>query len=638
MNWIVSGRTSDPVTRKTAKWTFTIEPLAVGSDFAGSTYRGRPQLAARIKEGFQRSVRQTTLLSAMALRTCLTHFWRFLDDQERLSELMHGAKAVKIDDLTWEELEAIWRHFINWLKSISASEMAQSYKYKINWLVHSVFIQAFELDYDHGNTRKAVLNIYIYFKYSASEMYDIEHVEFDDAKWAFRHLARAWHGILRRIDRGRDLASRADEFVPGSSGTYRWNGGYWNHAKNRLAYLLKETPFRSIARDPGHLMSQRPDRLRHDLPADLVWEEGFYQNATIDAHVACVFLRAPEIAVALAMVSMKTGLNVDTIARMPVDRWFTPDLFSPEKRVILFGPKRDGERIVRASSSRTKHTDAYRIIQRVIEIQAPLRSRMKEVAALTGDGDMARRAELIWVYPTQFGIRDILPGKSKDTIHGWLDAFFDAIAAKEKRPPFRYRLSDGRDIWALFVYFRSGFNHILTMQALGHSTIASLLHYLEKKSVIIEDKKKQIDLQNRIILDLKVGKFSPASHRPERLHKSTSGLLCSEPTKPDKDADPGNPGGRICLAQRCFACSRWYATKESLVMLSRVIMDLERLRSDIALSLWETSDYPVMLALYLHIRNKFHHSLVAKSIEEARHLPVIVQTGMFAGFARETRQ
>lgn len=72
-------------------------------------------------------------------------------------------------------------------------------------------------------------------------------------------------------------------------------------------------------------------------------------------------------------------------------------------------------------------------------------------------------------------------------------------------------------------------------------------------------------------------------------------------------------------------------------MLSRVIMDLERLRDEIALSLWETSEYPIVMAVYLHIRNKFHRTLIAKAIEEAQHLPVIIQTGMFIGFAREVR-
>lgn len=637
MNWDVSGRCVDLVTGKTDNWTYSIAPLAEGTGLAGNAIRGRPLLAERIKDGFERTLVRAALSSAMDRRTCLAHFWRFLDDQERISEVVHGLEAVKIDDLNWEELEATWRHFIDWLRAKSKTEMSQSYRYKVSWSVCSVFLQAFELEVDRKRTIKEVLNIYPYFNNTSDEMYDLEHVEFEDAKWGFRKLALAWRGILKRIEIGRGLAALGGDYVAGSSGANRWNGGYWNRVENRLSFLLRETPFHSIAHDPKKFKQQRLDRLRFDLPPDLIWEDGFYKNPSIDAHVASVFFRAPEIAVALAMVTMKTGLNVDTIARMPVDKWFRRDPFSPERRVILHGPKRDGKRRVRASSSRTKHTDAYKIIERVIEIQAPLRKRMEQVAALTGDKEMARRAKLIWVYPNQFGVKDILPGKNRDELSTWLDAFFNACATKDKRREFRYRFSDGRDVWALFIYFRSGFNHVLTMQALGHSTIAALLHYLEKKVVIIEERKRLIDLQNRVIIDLKQAKFYPARHRPERMQPSISGLLCSAPTQPDQGADPGNPGGRICVAQRCFACSKWYATKESLAMLSRVIMDLERLRDEIALSLWETSEYPIILAVYLHIRSKFHRTLIAKAIKEAQHLPVIIQTGMFVGFAREAR-
>lgn len=638
MNWEISGRCPDPVTRKTIKWNYSIATLANGFARAGIAYRGRPQLTARIREGFELSVNRGTRSSAMARRACVAQFWRFLDFQEKSSELIPDVEAVKIDDLDWDEIEALWRHFLNWLRSKSSSEMSQSYKYQVNWAVYSVFMKSFELALADGSTDKPLLEIYVYFKDCQNDSYDIEHIEFEDAKWAFGHLARAWRGILKRIERGRDLASLAGEYVPGSSGAHRWDGGYWHRPENRLAYLLRETPFQLIALDPVKLLQRRSERLRFDLPSDMVWEDGGYQNMTIDAHIASVFLRGPEIAVALAMVSMKTGLNVDSIARMPVDSWFRPDPFSPNKRAILFGPKRHGEHHIHASSSRTKHTDAYQIIQRVIEIQAPLRQRMKEVAAATGDVKLARRAKLIWIYPTRMGVKDILPGRNKDEISVWLDRFLEAKAKIDNRIAVRYRLSHGRDVWALFVYFRSGFNHVLTMRALGHSTLKSLLNYLEKKIVIIEERKKLIDLQGRVIVHLWDGKFRPRDHRVERTNASISGLFCSDPTRPDRDADPGNPGGRICVSQRCFACSKWYATKDSLVMLSRVIMDLEELRDTIALSIWETSEYSLMMAMYAYIRSKFHRSLVEKAIEEARHIPAIVQTGMFVGLAREARQ
>ena len=207
---------------------------------------------------------------------------------------------------------------------------------------------------------------------------------------------------------------------------------------------------------------------------------------------------------------------------------------------------------------------------------------------------------------------------------------------RENKEPLRYRFSQGRDVWGLFVYHKSGFNHILTAQALGHSSLSSLLHYLEKRTLKVADRKRLIELQGKVITDLREATYSPLRYREKiaAAVRSATGLKCTDPTHPAPEADPGNPGGRTCRSQGCWACFNWYATVESLPYLLRMILDLKGMREVMALAVWETSDYPSMLEIYEYIVAKFHKDHVSKAEISASQMRPIITTTRFTTAAR----
>ena len=626
MNRCISGRYTDKCSGKPVTWTLTLAALAEG----GNGFRGRPKLLKRILDAFEVLHRAGARSSAYRALSNIKYFWRFLDDQEVLSKALPGVEAAVIDDLTWDELESSWRLFVDWIGSKPASKFSPRTKYYINSDVHRTFVQAFEMDVRQEKTQKTHLQIYVYFQDRQSYIYGGDVLDFDEAKAAFRALARAWRNILKRIEKGRAAAATGTNPMTGSSGRNRWQGGQWSNVANRLWLVERLMPFGILCRDAA-VREKARSGLQAEIRAELLLPELLQPTTGILAYAPALFLCREELAIAFAMVTMKSGLNPDSISRMTVGGWNRPDALQPDTRVTIYGPKRVGSINARASSSRVKLTDPYRIIEKVIEIQAPIRKRLAELAAETGNRQSPDRASLVWIGVGQAGAIDFLPcGSTFFEEHAFLDKFLaKAGVVRNDGSPLRYRMGQGRDVWGLFVYHRSGFNHLLTAQALGHSTLTSLLHYLEKRVLIIEDMKRQIDLQERVLVEVSEGRFAPRDYR--QLERAITGLHCTDLKNPAPGADPGNGGGRSCAAQRCWTCWNWFATRESLPFLLRMIGDLEGLREELSVVLWETSDYPAMLAVYGHVVSRFHASHVEAARAPAASMAPIVRTSMFAG-------
>lgn len=624
----VNGR--DP--RTSAPWELDLSNLAVGGGGA-QTFRGRPALLERLLPGFEAHVQGVSESTAYREKSQLIYFWRFLDDLESVSCVFSG-DPVLIDDLDSDEIEVVWKQFITWLRKKPATKMSSRTRYYINSSLYSIWSRAFQAAHLTGATSKSHIEIYVYFKHKKNSSYEGHPLDFDEAKSAFRVLANSWRSILKKIERGRSLALKGCNPMVGSGG-----GGSWKFMANRLwaanEYLL-------VTRSQDKIFLKK---LRDGLSEYAIDDEWRIPNLAqvgtgFNAYLPCLCLTRQEIAVAMAMVTMKTGLNPDAVARMEIDSWYRPDALSPDNRVIIFGPKRTGKYNLQASSSTTRLTDPYLIIQRIIEIQAPLRRRLLAEAERSNDRALRDRAKLVWLFPDFNGqISDFVPGVGRNTdsaaAHKMLDEIFETAGVRRNDgTPLQYKFSDGRDIWGLFVYHKSGFNNVLTAQALGHSSLASLLHYLDKRVTRIEDRKRLIDLHARVLADLGAGKYEPKRLRALQeglTETAATGLHCTDPQNPDPEADPGNPGGRTCGAQGCWACSKWFGTKESVPYLLKIIADLESIRESMSVALWETSDYPSMQAIYEHILNKFDPSIIDAGRKIADTLPAILVPRQFIG-------
>lgn len=628
MSYVIHGKNVDKVTKKTICWTMPLKPLAEGT----SKFRGRPHLTRRILPAFQDLCRDVAQSSAERHRHYLQHFWQFLDEQEKRASLFQDTRQLKIDDLEWLQLEALWRHFISWLRDMPESKFNHRSKYNTNQAVYAIFRRAFDLAVEFNQTDMETLDIYVYFRFKRSTAYGEDVLSFEDAKNAFRALVRTWRKICSRTTAARKIAAEGKNPMTGSSGANRWGGGAWSSPANCLWVVERLLPFAGLL--PDKILYRRAhDGMRHPVPTHLLIPEVDKRSTGMHAYATTRFLGLPELSIAFAMVSMKTGFNSDTISRMTVDDWSRPDPLNPGKRAILYGPKRVGNRIQRVSSSIVRKTDAYQIIKFVIDIQAPIRERLKELAKETNDPELERRGSLIWIGVLNGALIDLLPRHAAFyEPYQYLDEFFDkAGVLRENGTPLRYRMTQGRDIWASFVYHRSGMNYLLTAQALGHSTLGTLLHYLEKKQEIVKDRKRLIELQNKVFKDLQQGQYGPRRYREGHTETAVTGLNCVDFLNPAPEADPGHRAGASCVAQRCFQCWNWFATKESLPYLVRIIHDLEELRETLSIALWETSDYPLELALYKHIVSKFAEEHIVAATKVAHHLAPIVQTSLFVG-------
>ncbi|WP_156381646.1 hypothetical protein [Aurantimonas sp. Leaf443] len=634
MTLTISGRCVSRVTRKAASWTLPLTSLVEGGRF-----RGRPVLTQRLLNALQVLYEDGTKSTARNAVNKLKYFWEFLDHFEEMAAVLPGDQILRIDDVDWSMLESIWRHFIDWLRNIPEERLNRTTKYQANQMACSVFKAAFDLSVRNGETDKQHLDIYVYFKFLPSTAYDQAEFDFNDAKKALAILAKAWRKIVARIAMARKLAEGGRNPAVGSGHAQNAGRENWGDVKNRLWLIANILPFPRLSRDPSGTRKYR-DGMKHQLPMELLITELGSDRNGLTAHSSCLFLRQQELAIAFALVSMKTGMNPDSISQQTLDRWYVDDPMNQGERVTILGPKRDGQSNLKASSSTRKWTDAYQIIKQVVEIQQPLRHRLSELSADENNQELADLASLVWIgLGSDNGIFNYLPRSSTFTsLHAALDGFFLRNGVKNRfGEPMKYRVSQGRDIWGLFVYRRSGFNHILTASALGHSTLTALLHYLAKRTTLIEDRKKLVDLQSVVFRDLEKGMFAPRAYRKGPIETAVTGLHCTKPTQPAPNADPGNPGGRPCRAQGCWTCYNWFASLESLVPLCRIIRDLQGLREELPLAMWETSDFPIMLEIYKHIVSKFHSKHVSAAELAATDIPPIITTAMFISRQRVRR-
>jgi hypothetical protein len=249
-------------------------------------------------------------------------------------------------------------------------------------------------------------------------------------------------------------------------------------------------------------------------------------------------------------------------------------------------------------------------------------------------------ANLIWLWPSASGYNHLLPPSNyyREQIHAFLDDTFSKNGlTREDKKPLKLRLSDCRDIYALFFYQNSGFNHLLTARALGQSSLSSLLHYLEKKQLRIQDRIRLIKLYGMVLVDLAGRKYNPRHYREPLLNQAVTGLICTDNLHPDPRADPGNPGGRPCRSQNCPLCFNWLATIESVPFLIRMVVDLELIRDSMGLVLWEASSYPEDMEIYKYIISQFHPSHVEAARPAATAMPPIIETGRFTVAGRPRR-
>lgn len=653
-SWKLECRYPDMLTGQTVTAVVGFNRFAVGNGFT----TGRPLLLARLWPAIRMLCESLNPRTAKQTRHMIRRFWLFLDHMDALKHLSEP-KAQHIDDLQWSELELLWRHWVDWLRSSNWSEREVGRTF---WFVKKMFDTAFELEREHGHTEKEVLELFGYFR-TRPDITIAESIEFEDIRKIFKAIRKRWFESVARVTEFNEIADTGwPHWKTVGDANRRREFGYWEGLGNRLRFLRDYFPWKKgwVSRCP----LKRPDErlAAYKPPAWTPITPWSKKGSSLSTHLGAIYLTFDDLAMAIALVAMKTPFNTSTIGSLRASHWFVRDPQHPEKRVVIFARKaRARGRLQKAYSSIRSTSDPYAVIKTVIERTEPLRNAAREAAAQMRNRQdrseaedreltrLERLSDAVWLCPSPLrGVVDVgetLGAQANERIHQVLNKILVNEKAKDGGK-LRFRLKDGREMWARYVYERSGYSLLLTQFALSHSGLESLARYLNNKALRVRNFLKLSRLQERVFSELSDQKYDPLILRRlvgdgrmtddvvAKLRssvRSSFGLRCTDPKHPDVRADPGHTAGAMCRLQLCPFCSKWYATGDSVRFLQRALLDLESIELTAGVLVWETSSYPLWRALFQGIVSRFHSSIQKVALEKARGMPPILIGRRFAG-------
>lgn len=350
-----------------------------------------------------------------------------------------------------------------------------------------------------------------------------------------------------------------------------------------------------------------------------LWQ-GLYPDLSTVQHFFYLFL-------------IQTGWNVQVALDL--------DVSNPAWAIKIGDPNSDIYRIssfkVRSGTwqrtiSRGKPTHSpYRLIMRLTERSAPLRK-----AAVTGVVDcvvptIAQRSPWLHFGGSRESSLCVLDDKSYLRQHRESESYLRHLAkeinqaaardlepANEAKPreggaspvlvPDDMKASDFRDIFIGNEFLQSGYNLVIAKLAAGHASMASVRRYLFTRAWRRHGEGSVRRLMDHLWGEIEVHRIcDPAMLRAlcdrgvvtdeqrERWargkDKTYLGMGCANPLNPPKHIDPTHAAGEICRnQQRCTLCEHGIVMPESLPDLCKRLAELDVLRAQMSLSVWNRAE------------------------------------------------
>lgn len=336
-----------------------------------------------------------------------------------------------------------------------------------------------------------------------------------------------------------------------------------------------------------------------------------------------------ELRIAFAMLLLRTGWNTSTLAQLDVFNWNKPHNLQGKggNYVSIFSTKeRSGGRFQYTESYTNRPFSTYDILSKVIEWTSPLRAalcyRIKKLESDINYAESSKKQKIRnelhdlrylksspWIYLGSKG--DICRLELR-----WSDVnelFKRLGVTRDDGSAISFSQTLSRRTWAKFNFEKSESSAILTRDALGHSDLGSLMHYIAGRKELDKQTQRWLKLQTAL-LDIfqQNGSANPNVIRHlvndglltqseiEAVEQagsvSTSGFVCTDPFNPDKRIDPGHRPGRICQTQNCLqGCSKAFVTFDTAIHLAREINRLKKLQCNLPIPVWQASDYATQL-------------------------------------------
>lgn len=591
------------------------------------TYSGRPNLIAELAPAIQASLTLLGRSRAIAFESTLRAWWRLFDSYENTT-LANGQSPPRVEVVA------------------DLNELHETFAHQ-----QRISTENFRTFVSSANATRKILKLPLLLWEPPKSVDPTRTLIPDDqAKELKTALKQDWERVRKTWTRNDAIREEAARQASGETARF---------LDDEEAHLLKNWQhFERVQQKTGLILPTSKQLLDGKLaPAFCVL--GLERKLMR----SLLFPTVEEADIAFHMALINSGWNPSTLAKLdaespylvtphPKDRGqlvLTADLsFEPQDKekdkdkATLQASKARARGKMQFCTGLVKHTSSTPfIVAAYLKRVAPLRELLKKqyAEATKKLGDMRNRQEdrdvikaqylkaqdlregcfNVWLYVNPVGdIRWLRfnvwnryrPSGYTKTV-SYLSLAINRLNAKRtehgKIPIAEVTISDFRDIYARWVYKRSGGNILSVMLALGHSNIASTIKYVENNIFSTENDAHALRFMTHLVGQLREGRIDltilsqllrygaltpdmeDRLNEYRRLLRSRIGVGCTNPRTPPEHIAPNHVTGRLCGTNRCLKdCENAKFLPESLdgiaMRYEELLMLLERLPRETYLS------------------------------------------------------
>ncbi|WMY07297.1 hypothetical protein [Paraburkholderia phenoliruptrix] len=358
----------------------------------------------------------------------------------------------------------------------------------------------------------------------------------------------------------------------------------------------------------------------------------------------------------LMLFLLKAGWNGATALNLDVtkeEKWFRRHPVSPGLHVV-FSIKEKG----------TTHTEQVAIgddksqlspgnlikaiVARTEPLRAYLRSELKSLLSAQRTAEVSARIAEIhrllrspWLFVSSRSHNKIdaltlenykLATNQKSAVLRPLIQEINKKRSAKDKVPESITLKQFRDVWISFAYSQSGYSWLIGVLAAGHASVGTLRRYLARLRWKMHGQqvtKKFLDsfwklVEERRIVDgailyAMVQRGEVTEEQVERwlAHKdrTRAGTGCKDFTHPPAEIAPDHVEGTGCRIQRCTLCEHAVVFDDTLDPLTMRLVELEHLKSTMALTAWYSSSFPLEMIATRDVLTLFDSNVVKQRLQ-----------------------
>lgn len=609
-----------------------LNPHPTGGGKWAGPYGGRPKLIRELAPAIQARLTLLSLSSVNSTMSSLRAWWRLFDAVEATSDSI-GQTLARVE--TVGDLHSLHE------------AMAHRSNMETNCFWNFVSLA--------NDTRKFCQPRLPILLWTAPMRGEPERhlISEDQAKALKILLKQDWEAVRRtwaRHDAIRAAAQRRDAFVTDPEDAIR-RGEQLPTLSNEEERLLKNWDYFHRIQQTTGLALPSGAQLLEDKDRIYLFNEGL----ELQVMRAILFPTVLEADIAYHVALMGSGWNPSTLGRIDAS-----------KLALLFEhPKNDSQSVLATEDEEevTMESDKPRargktqyciglkknkasppvIVAAYLERTTPLREQLqRDCAAARADlvglqethadkeviEQQFKRVQMlqegiksVWLYVNPKGDinwldwkhwgRYPLNGKTVSYLSKAVNRLNEQRASRGEQPVAHVKPSDFRDIYARWVYTRTGGNILAVMIALGHSSFRPTGKYLDNNIFNAENDDHARRFMTHLLSELKQGRVDltilaqlvrHGSLTPEmlerldeyrRLMRSRLGVGCADPRHPPGHIAPDHRGGKLCGSQLCLRdCPNAKFLPESLDGIAMRVEELVVMSEHLPRETWLRGEFP----------------------------------------------